>query len=148
MIDMSPGEHDLDTLLRHMDPVLDEQRVRLRLGPEPAPGSHLCIFRETEGVTLILPRADAERCGIPFTYPCRRITLTIHSSLEAVGLFAAVTSRLAEAGNQRERGLRLLSRSPVRSHGRRPRAMKPSSTQNRKSKSTVNRRPRCPKKKP
>jgi uncharacterized protein len=94
---MSPGERDLDILLIHMDPVLDDREYVYASIPDLLPEA-ICVFRETEGVTLILPRTDAERRGIPFTYPCRRITLTIHSSLEAVGLFAAVTKRLAERG--------------------------------------------------
>jgi hypothetical protein len=94
---MSPGERNLDTLLHHMDPVLDSQEYVYAALPAPLPQA-ICTFREAEGVTVILPRADAERLGIPFTYPCRRITLTIHSSLEAVGLFAAITTRLAAHG--------------------------------------------------
>ena len=94
---MSPGEHDLYTLLRHMDPLLDEQEYVYATGPEPLPQAILA-FRESEGISLILRRADAESLGIPFAYPCRRITLTIHSSLEAVGLFAAITAKLAAHG--------------------------------------------------
>jgi hypothetical protein len=94
---MSPGERNLDTLLRGMDPLLDEKEYVFATGPAALPEA-LCTFREAEGVTLILPRAEAERLGIAFVYPCRRITLTIHSNLEAVGLFAAITARLAAHG--------------------------------------------------
>jgi hypothetical protein len=94
---MSAGEYDLQTLLSHMDPVLDDQEYVYATGPEPLTQA-IFTFRESEGVSLILRRADAESLGIPFTYPCRRITLTIHSSLEAVGLFAAITTRLAAHG--------------------------------------------------
>ena len=94
---MSPGERDLDTLLRCLDPVLDDCEYVYASGPAPLPEA-VCTFRESEGVTLILPRADAERLGLPLTYPCRRIELTVHSSLEAVGLLAAVAGRLAGQG--------------------------------------------------
>src|SRR5690348_18469733 len=94
---MSAGEYDLQTLLSHMDPVLDDQEYVYATGPEPLTQA-IFTFRESEGVSLILRRADAESLGIPCTYPCRRITLTIHSSLEAVGLFAAITTRLAAHG--------------------------------------------------
>ena len=52
-------------------------------------------FREAEGVTLILPRAEAEALGFPVDIPMRRITLAVHSALDGVGLTAAVASVLA-----------------------------------------------------
>jgi hypothetical protein len=55
-------------------------------------------FREAEGETLIVPRLEAERCKLSFIYPCRMITLKVHSSLEAVGFLAAITTKLATAG--------------------------------------------------
>ena len=93
------AETDLVTLIRAMNP---------RLGPGvfvfatvkvvPAGLSPLMSFREAEGVTLILPRDEAEAAGLPFTFPCRMITLEINSSLDAVGFLAAVTAKLAEGG--------------------------------------------------
>jgi len=56
----------------------------------------LCTFQEQEGLTLILDKAVAEAHAIPFEAVFRCITLTVHSSLEAVGLTAAVAQRLAE----------------------------------------------------
>lgn len=35
---------------------------------------------------------------LSFAFPCRTITLNVHSSLEAVGLLAAMTSELAWRG--------------------------------------------------
>ena len=51
-------------------------------------------FCETEGTTLILEKASAELLNLDFVYPCRMITLNVHSSLEAVGFMAAITTRL------------------------------------------------------
>ena len=64
----------------------------------PAALAPVCRFVEDEGVTLILRRAEADAAGLPYEYPCRMITLTVHSSLAAVGLLAAVTGHLAAAG--------------------------------------------------
>ena len=61
-------------------------------------GEPVCMIREAEGWTLVLRRGDAERLGLAYTYLCRMITLTVHSSLEAVGLLAEVTARLAGRG--------------------------------------------------
>ena len=55
-------------------------------------------FREAEGMTLILPVAEAERMGLSFDYLAAWITLEVHSSLAAVGLTAAFSSALAAAG--------------------------------------------------
>ena len=48
-------------------------------------------------MTLIVRRQDAQRAGLSFEYPCRMITLSIHSSLEAVGFMAHVSTLLADA---------------------------------------------------
>lgn len=57
----------------------------------------LGTFREAEGYTLILPQATADRLHLPYTYLAAWITLTVHSSLEAVGLTAAFAQALAQA---------------------------------------------------
>jgi hypothetical protein len=92
-----PGETDLETLLRTLQPVLHPGEFVFASLPEAA-GNPVCTFREAEGVTVILRRAEAESLGIAFAYPCRMITLTVHSSLEAVGLLARVAAALAAAG--------------------------------------------------
>lgn len=54
-------------------------------------------FREAEGLTAIIPKECAEAIGISYQYECAMVTLTIHSSLEAVGFLAAVSAALANA---------------------------------------------------
>ncbi|RPJ86608.1 MAG: ACT domain-containing protein [Acidobacteria bacterium] len=56
----------------------------------------LATFRESEGTTLVLEKAAAENAGLRGPVQTL-ITLDVHSSLEAVGLVAAVTSALAAA---------------------------------------------------
>jgi hypothetical protein len=72
------------------------------------------IFREREGTAFIIRREEAEAAGLPHQFASRMITLTVHSSLEAIGFLAAVTGRLAEAGIKRECRVGLLSRSFIR----------------------------------
>ncbi|ATN34951.1 hypothetical protein ACO34A_14190 [Rhizobium sp. ACO-34A] len=55
-------------------------------------------FRETEGLTLILSEDKAREHGLAGGTPLRQITLDVHSSLEAVGLTAAVSGELARNG--------------------------------------------------
>lgn len=53
------------------------------------------IFQEAEGTTLILLKDEAEAAGLAYEFPCRMITLNVHSSLEAVGFLARVATELA-----------------------------------------------------
>lgn len=55
-------------------------------------------FRESEGITLILEKSTALAAGLETAFPARLITLTVHSSLAAVGFLAAITKKLAAAG--------------------------------------------------
>lgn len=55
-------------------------------------------FREPEGITLILEKRAAIAAGLETAFPSRMITLTVHSSLEAVGFLAIITEKLAAAG--------------------------------------------------
>lgn len=54
----------------------------------------IAMFREAEGLSLVLPAAEAPKAGPRM----RLITLRVHSALEGVGLTAAVSSALADAG--------------------------------------------------
>ena len=54
------------------------------------------MFQEAEGITVIIPRQKADAAALPYSVVCAWITLTVHSSLEAVGLTAAVSKTLTE----------------------------------------------------
>ena len=97
-----PGEDNLATLLRNMNPEMqdgifvfcsipDDDEILATLKP-------LLIFREREATSVIVLREDAERAALSHQFPARQITLTVHSSLEATGFLAAITGRLAQAG--------------------------------------------------
>ena len=47
--------------------------------------SSVFSFKEKEGKTFVLARSLVETLGYQFEYPCRMITLNVHSSLSAVG---------------------------------------------------------------
>lgn len=95
------GVTDLDLLLRTMEPVLAAGRFVYASVPAGEVEKHLSrnplgLFHEAEGVTLILPAERAE--GLAASPPMRMITLTVHSSLEAVGLTAAFAGALNREG--------------------------------------------------
>ena len=66
--------------------------------PGPTGCEPLMRFGEAEGATLILTSVEAQREGLDGVFPCRQITLTVHSSLAAVGFMAKITTALAAAG--------------------------------------------------
>ena len=94
------GETDLGTILATLD-VVREPGVfvvaKLADGAEPPAGTRASV-REREGVTVVVLRGDARAAGLPFVFEAAWLTLTVHSSWEAVGLTAAFAARLAEAG--------------------------------------------------
>jgi len=95
---MTEGQTDLAVLLRSMEPVLHPDEFVFCTVTDAAGAEALGSFREAEGVTLICRRGEAERCGLAFTFPCKMITLNVHSNLQAVGFLAVVAGELARAG--------------------------------------------------
>jgi uncharacterized protein len=97
-----PGETNLTRLLAGMTPKLRPGVFVFATLPHGAaiPGDvePVMIFRESEGITLILDEGQAGKAGITGAFRSRMITLEIHSSLDAVGFLAAITARLAAAG--------------------------------------------------
>jgi hypothetical protein len=96
---MTPRVHDGAAMIGGMSPVLTEGRFVFATGADPALLSHaVATCREDEGLSLILPEDIARAAEMVCSAPMRRITLEVHSSLEGVGLTAAVATALAEAG--------------------------------------------------
>ncbi len=95
------GETDLAILLRSLQPVARKEPYVFCVAPELDPrliAAAFAIVREDEGVTYILPQALASQYGFPSEPAWACITLMIHSSLAAVGMIAAISTRLAGAG--------------------------------------------------
>lgn len=58
----------------------------------------IMTFREEESITLITKKEIADQLQLHYSFIVSWITLTIHSSLEAVGLTAAFSKALSENG--------------------------------------------------
>ncbi|KAE8373535.1 ACT domain-containing protein [Aspergillus bertholletiae] len=102
---MSLGETNIPTLLSTMDPILDPKTYVFLTTAAPLNSLPLqtlhpeMIFQESEGLTLITTKAIAEAHNYDdYTFPCRKISLKVHSSLEAVGLIATISTKLAAHG--------------------------------------------------
>ena len=84
------GERDLSRLLQELSPRLHPERYSFSAAAEPTlQEDAFALVREDEGLSLIRPNPSGEWA---------RISLGVHSSLEAVGLTAALSSRLADTG--------------------------------------------------
>lgn len=95
------AEGDLKVLLASMDPelrsggyVFSTASSDASLGDIEA----LATVVEPEGLSMVVTQETADRANLPYSFVAGWITLRVHSSLHAVGLTAAVSTALAEAG--------------------------------------------------
>jgi hypothetical protein len=98
---MSGPVSNLNELLRSMHPVLNDGAVAFCVLPHDADLASIAwigLFREAEGLTVIVPDAIAVDRGWRVMFRAAWITLTVHSDLHAVGLTAAVSDALADNG--------------------------------------------------
>ena len=95
------GESDLKVLLKTLSPkhnigeyvfcvVNDLVQVN--------PNDIIMFFREREGNTIIIKKKLADSLKLPYSFISSWITLTVHSSLTAVGLTATFSKALSEKG--------------------------------------------------
>ena len=98
---MKKGETDLNLLLRSMKPVLNKgeyvfcpvkENVNIEIG------KLIGFFKEEEATTIVIERAAADKMTLTYSFVFSWITLSVHSSLEAVGLTAAFSRALTDAG--------------------------------------------------
>lgn len=96
-----PGEKDLSLLLQQMQPTLNPGEYVFCTLPtliDLPLAQIISFFKETEGYTIILPRATADQLQLDYSFVAAWITLTVHSALDAVGLTAAFSNALGAAG--------------------------------------------------
>ena len=97
------GEEDLDKLLVLLQPdLLPGDFVFCTVGDlkygDLAELQPIASYQEAEGLTLVVGKQAADDAGLAYESVFNCITLMVHSSLDAVGLTAAVSSRLAAKG--------------------------------------------------
>ena len=97
------GETDLGKLLFELDPILLDGVYVFCTVTDPMSESlprlkPLASFSEEEGLSLLISQEQANAEGLDYQGVFKGITLRVHSSLDAVGLTAAVSSLLADRG--------------------------------------------------
>ncbi|KAK9320032.1 ACT domain-containing protein [Lipomyces orientalis] len=104
---MSPraGETNLPVLLSTLDPTVASDVfvfLTTKKSIDDLPLKSLqpqMLFQESEGTTIITTKALAEAHGYDdYVFTCKKITISVHSSLEAVGMTAAIASEFANHG--------------------------------------------------
>lgn len=96
------AEKHLDTLLQNMNPelvageyvfcTLSEEKLQLLcLTP-------ICLFREVEGISIIVKKSDADNASLNYDGTWSLITCKINSDLASVGFLARMSAELAQAG--------------------------------------------------
>lgn len=94
----SPGETDLQRLLAGLSPQLSPlpRTISAQARGAPVPAGAIMLFREDEATTVIAETGPDARAGTAGAEPLwAQITLRVHSSLDAVGMMAAVAAALA-----------------------------------------------------
>lgn len=91
---------DLKALLSSLSPRLNVGEFVFLTHKEhlPAMVRPLAYFHEWEGESVVLRKEQAETIGLKYGSTYAWITLDVHSALDSVGLTAAITRVLADAG--------------------------------------------------
>jgi hypothetical protein len=95
------GESNLNILLNTMKPKLNDGEFVFctlkDLALVDLKGIVL-LFKEEEAMTIIVKKETADALNLGYSFIASWITLTVYSSLEAVGLTAAFSRALSEGG--------------------------------------------------
>ena len=97
------GETNLEKLLASMAPELMDGEYVFCTFPNARYGDYqdlepVAAINESEGLTLLIPKSKADEKNFAYETAFKGISLTVHSSLDAVGLTAAFSSKLAVHG--------------------------------------------------
>ena len=95
------GEKDLNKLLKMMKPKHNAgDYVFCNVDDINSIGIDkiILVFKEQEGTTIIIKKELADTLKFKYSFVASWITLTVHSSLGAVGLTAAFSKALSEKG--------------------------------------------------
>ena len=93
------GENNLEVLLKTMEPYLNEGDYVFCTINDLASINQvelLFYFREKEGITIAVRKEFADKSKLEYSMIMAWITLTVYSSLNAVGLTAAFSTALAK----------------------------------------------------
>lgn len=93
------GLDDLELLISGISPRLHEGRyVWVTVPSLPMGVTPVATIMEDEGLSIVIDEATATNLRLAAEFPSAWITLQVHSALDAVGLTAAFSTALSDAG--------------------------------------------------
>lgn len=98
---MTASSSDLSDLLRSLQPVLNDGIyvfASVPLGFDVSAFDPVATVREGEGITVVVEEARALQANLKVSFRAVWITLTVYSDLQSIGLTAAFSTALAQAG--------------------------------------------------
>ncbi len=93
------GETNLIKLIKEMQPVLNSGEYVFSTVESSINMSQkdiLCEFKEKEGISVVIEKKIADKLKLHYDFIASWITLEVHSSLDAVGLSALISTELAK----------------------------------------------------
>ena len=93
------GEKNLEQLVKGINPILNKGIYVFTMLKDVSlidRSLTLFEFKENEGTTVVLEKKKADDLKLSYEYEASWITLNIHSSLDAVGFIAIISSALAK----------------------------------------------------
>jgi hypothetical protein len=92
------GERELDVILSSLTVSRREGTYVYVSASSVSIPDAAATIREDEGTTFVVARDDAERLGLAWSFACAWLTVEVRTSLDAVGVTAAVAAALGDAG--------------------------------------------------
>ncbi|MBL4681422.1 MAG: ACT domain-containing protein [Pseudomonadales bacterium] len=96
-----PGEKNLKQLLQTLNPELDPRlyvfcTIDSSSIDKLRKITTIATFQEKEGLSLTLTKLEADKHGLSYEGEFKLISFNVHSSLDAVGMTAAISKKLTE----------------------------------------------------
>ncbi len=92
------GETDLAAILATLEVVQRPEPYTYAFDHPELAGDAAATIHEAEGPTYVVTAAAADAAGVPVEFRAAWLTISVHTALEGVGLTAALSRALADAG--------------------------------------------------
>lgn len=92
------GETDLAAILATLEVITRAEAYTYAFDRPELADQATATIHETEGPTYVVTVTAADAAGVPVAFRAAWLTISVHTALEGVGLTAALSRALADAG--------------------------------------------------